>query len=239
MGSEDWGQSSPSFPGFDLSLEQIIEKTARWVSWRRWKFCQFRIEIREFSSKIIKKWYFWANSNWYEKVILARNCQFSKVTVKSGLTFFRSDNRTWNFWSGSVKIGTESEIIIFLRLGKFLTERAQAKIEYTKKLREIRWVPVSDWLQLFKSLLIGRCWIRDSDWLILVWNISRNIIKLFQKTKQEEKNIQVMQLLSGLSRDPFIFQRCSRFNTKGREFESQLSQTFFLFKQVEPGIFLI
>ena len=29
MGSEDWGQSSPSFPGFDLSLEQIIEKTAR------------------------------------------------------------------------------------------------------------------------------------------------------------------------------------------------------------------
>merc|ERR1711953_964876 len=51
MGSEDWGQSSPSFPGFDLSLEQIIEKTAR--------------------------------------------------------------------------------------LGKFLTERAQAKIEYTKKLREI------------------------------------------------------------------------------------------------------
>ena len=32
MGSEDWGQSSPSFPGFDLSLEQIIEKTARLVS---------------------------------------------------------------------------------------------------------------------------------------------------------------------------------------------------------------
>ena len=31
MGSEDWGQSSPTFPGFDLSLEQIIEKTARLV----------------------------------------------------------------------------------------------------------------------------------------------------------------------------------------------------------------
>ena len=44
-----------------------------------------------------------------------------------------------------VKIGTESEVIIFFRLGKFLTERAQAKIEYTKKLREIRLVPVSDW----------------------------------------------------------------------------------------------
>ena len=180
----------------------------------------------------------------FDKFKLIRKSHFSpKLSIFAGngkirFHLFRSDNRTWNFWSGSVKIGTESEVIIFLRLGKFLTERAQAKIEYTKKLREIRWVPVSDWLQRFKSLLIGRCWIRDSDWLILAWNISRNTIKLFQKIKQGEKNIQVMQLLSGLSRDPFIFNVPSSMLKVARS-NLSLAKLFLFSKQWTWNIFLL
>ena len=54
MGSEDWGQSSPSFPGFDLSLEQIIEKTARLVSEnaQNWSFLDKKIHKFSFKDRV-------------------------------------------------------------------------------------------------------------------------------------------------------------------------------------------